>query len=351
VIVIHDLKGLQTRTKPIILAAGFFDGVHLGHRRILDQARNDAQHIGGEAWIMTFDTHPLKILRPAAAPLLLTSPAHKIALMRQAGMDGCILLPFSRELASRSAESFSQWLFHCAPRLNEVITGENWRFGAGAAGTPAMLASLGAGMQIRVISMPPVIHGAAAISSTRIRQAVTCGDLPEAATMLGRPFSVLGTVIRGRAIGRTMGFPSANIDPHNEALPPLGVYAVQARVGNRFYDGALNFGTRPTFDKDASVPPLLELHLLDFSGSLYEQDIEAFFIERLRDEWYFATIGELKTQIADDVRRTRQILSSNGLPQEQKETLLRCWTAGSEALDATNALSRTARDSSVAFSF
>jgi riboflavin kinase/FMN adenylyltransferase len=323
VIIINDLKPLQTRSRPIVLAAGFFDGVHLGHRRVLDQARADARRLGGEAWVMTFDTHPLKIIRPAAAPLLLTATAHKLALIRQAGMDGCILLPFTKELAAMPADAFSQWLFHSAPTLSEVIVGGNWRFGANAAGTPQRLAQLGAGVPIRVITMPPVLHGSAAISSTRIRQAVTCGDLAEAAAMLGRPFSVLGTVVHGRAIGRTMGYPSANIDPHNEALPPLGVYAVQACVGGRFHDGALNFGTRPTFDKDNAVPPLLELHLLDFSGSLYDQEIEAFFIERLRDEWYFATIEELKTQIADDVARTRQILAQKGISPEQKETLRR----------------------------
>ena len=273
-----------------------------------------ARRLGGEAWVMTFDAHPLKILKPEAAPLLITSTNHKLSLLRQSGIDGCILLPFTRELAATPAEDFAQWLFHCAPTLREVVTGENWRFGAKAQGTPQMLEDLGAHMQIRVIAAPPVTHGGETVSSSRIRQAITCGDLAGAAAMLGRPPSVLGTVVHGRAIGRTMGYPSANIDPHNEALPPLGVYAVQAFVDGTLYDGALNFGTRPTFDRDKAVPPLLELHLLDFDGSLYDQDIEAFFIERLRDEWYFATIDELKAQIADDVRRTREILAQRPDP-------------------------------------
>jgi len=326
-IVIHDLKPLQQREKPIVLACGFFDGVHIGHRRVLERALAGARRLGGEAWVMTFDAHPLKVLKPEAAPLLITSTNHKLSLLHQAGLDGCILLPFSRELAATPAEAFAQWLFHCAPTLREVVTGENWHFGAKAQGTPQMLADLGAHMHIQVIAAPPVMHGGETVSSSRIRQAITCGNLAEATLMLGRPPSVLGTVVHGRAIGRTLGYPSANIDPHNEALPPLGVYAVQAFVDGTLYDGAMNFGTRPTFDHDQAVPPLLELHLLDFNGSLYDQDIEAFFIERLRDEWYFATIDELKTQIADDVRRTREILASKGLTPEQQATLAPCTTA------------------------
>lgn len=324
-IILNDLKPLQSRSRPIVLAAGFFDGVHRGHRRVLDQAREDARRLGGEAWVMTFDTHPLKILKPAAAPLLLTSTPHKLALLQQAGMDGCILLPFTRDVANTPASVFAQGLLHCAPTLREVIVGENWRFGAGATGTPATLAELDADTPIHVITMPPVLHGSAAISSTRIRQAVTGGDLAEATAMLGRPFSVLGSVVHGREIGRTLGFPSANIDPHNEALPPLGVYAVQARVGTRFHDGALNFGIRPTFEKEKTVRPILELHLLDFSGLLYEREIETFFIEKLRDEKRFANTEELKLQIADDVLRTRRILSEKGLTPEQQETLKHGW--------------------------
>lgn len=321
-IIINDFEPLKERHKPIVLAAGFFDGVHIGHRHVISRALESARQIGGEAWVMTFDTHPLKILKPEAAPLLLTSTAHKLSIIRQTGIDGCILLPFTSQMATTPANTFAQWLFHCTPTLREIISGANWRFGSGGSGTPQMLASLGSDVKIRVTTIPPVNHNGDPVSSTRVRQAVTCGNIAEATLMLGRPPSVLGTVVHGRAIGRTLGFPSANIDPHNEALPPLGVYAVQACVGDRVYDGALNFGTRPTFDRDRAVPPLLELHLLDFSGSLYELDIEAFFIEHLRDEWYFATIDELKVQIANDVIRTKQILSEKGFTAAQKATLI-----------------------------
>ncbi len=316
-----DLQQLREQTKPIVLAAGFFDGLHCGHLSIIEYAKSAARKLGGEAWMLTFDRHPLKVLRPEIAPLMLTSTEHKIRLIEASGIDGCMVLPFTRELAATPAEEFAAWLLHCAPTLAEVVVGENWRFGAKAAGTPVLLRELGAKANLTVTSLPPVLDGDKTISSTRIRMAITCGELEHAAQMLGRPVSVLGTVIHGHAIGRTLGYPSANIDPHNEALPPMGVYAVQALVNGKFYDGALNFGTRPTFEDNKAIPPILELHLLDFEGSIYDDDIEAYFIEHLRDEWYFATIEELKEQIAKDIENTRDILATKGLSDEMRVRL------------------------------
>ena len=306
---IKDISGFSEQAKPITLAAGFFDGVHRGHRSILDHAIKSAHTCGGEAWVLTFDTHPLKILRPETAPLMLTSTKHKLSLIESCGIDGCILLPFSEELATIPPNEFSDWLFQHVPTLTEVVTGDNWRFGANAEGTPELLQKRGLKSDLTVTALPPVMDNGQPISSTRIRTAIMHGELDKAAAMLGRPASVLGTVIHGRAIGRKLGFPSANIDPHNEALPPLGVYAVKAAVNGNTYNGVLNFGTRPTFDKDKSVPPILELHLLDFEGTLYDEDIEAGFIARIRDEWYFSTIDELIAQIKDDITRARKILT------------------------------------------
>ncbi len=330
---IRDLSLLRDVTSPVVLVAGFFDGVHLGHRSIIDYAQQAAREHGGEAWVLTFNTHPLKVLHPPAAPLMLTSTDHKIALFSASGVDGCIVLPFTTELAAAPANVFADTLFHCSPTLTEVVVGENWRFGEKATGTPALLRELGAEEGLKVTTLPPVTCGGETISSTRIRTAVMHGELDHAAEMLGRPVSVLGTVIHGRAIGRKLGFPSANIDPHNEALPPLGVYAVQAMVRGEIYDGVLNFGTRPTFDNDQAVPPILELHLLDFEGTLYDEDIEAYFISHLRDEWYFATIEELTEQIACDVRDTRDVLGKKGLGTETKDALCKAWHARTAITD------------------
>jgi len=310
--IIKEMCEFGEQRKPVTLAAGFFDGVHLGHRSILDHAIKSSHAHGGEAWVITFDTHPLKILRPDSAPLMLTSTRHKLALIEKCGIDGCIVLPFTKEIASMSPVEFSNLLLQHVPSLTEVVTGENWRFGANAAGNPDLLRKLARRFNINltVTSLPPVLDSNQPISSTRIRTAVMRGELDRAAAMLGRPASVLGTVIHGRAIGRELGYPSANIDPHNEALPPLGVYAVKAVADGKEYNGVLNFGTRPTFDKGKSTPPVLELHLLDFDGSLYDQDIEAGFIAHLRDEWYFSTTEELKIQIKADITNARRILNN-----------------------------------------
>lgn len=309
--IIRKLQSFENYPKPVVLACGFFDGVHRGHCSILDYAVQAAREINGEAWVMTFEEHPLKILSPANAPLMITSTRHKLSLIKTRGVTGALLLPFSREFAAQSPAEFIAELFSGIPSLEEVVTGENWRFGAGGRGTPRQLRNLASSAGIKITALPPLLQNGEPISSTRIRIAIMRGELEQAAAMLGRHPGVLGTVVHGRAIGRKLGFPSANIDPHNEALPPLGVYAVRARVRNRLYDGVLNFGTRPTFTgKDGKrQAPVLELHLMDFNGSLYHEDIEASFIKHIRDEWYFSTVDELKARIAEDVRTARDILA------------------------------------------
>ena len=318
-----SLSALREATRPIVLAAGFFDGVHHGHAAVLQYARERARELDGEAWVLTFDTHPMRILAPGSAPLLLTSAAHKVRLLADRGMDGCILHPFTAELAALPPTAFAELLLHCAPTLRAIVVGEDWRFGAGGKGTPALLAALGAPEGLRVHTVPPVIHANEPVSSTRVRFAIMKGELAEAAAMLGRPPSVLGTVVHGHKIGRTLGFPSANLDPHNEALPPLGVYAVLAVVDGKLIDGVMNFGTRPTFDPSEAAPATLELHLLDFRGDLYGHDIEAFFIAHLREEWYFSSVDELRDQIKLDVRHAIDILHTSAAAKFLKEYLYR----------------------------
>jgi len=318
---VQDLHEMRRCSARITLAAGFFDGLHLGHRKVIETAIKSAHATGGEAWVLTFDTHPLKVLNPGSAPLLLTSTPHKLRLIRGCSVDGCVVLTFTRKLAGMSASAFADWLFHCAPSLSEIVIGDNWRFGKGGKGCPNLLANLSGEADVQVTTVRPVLKGSEPISSTKIRLAVMRGQLDAALEMLGRPFSVLGTVVKGHAIGRKIGYPSANLDPHNEALPPLGVYAVRALVGNELHDGVLNFGTRPTFHKSKDPQPTLELHLLDFSDPLYDIDIEAFFVERLRDEWYFSSSEELKSQIALDIAKAREILARKGLTRNQKDSL------------------------------
>jgi len=317
-----NLLELQSRTKPIVLAAGFFDGVHIGHQSVIGQAIQQARALAGEAWVMTFAPHPMKILRPDKAPLMVTAHEHKLALLEAHGADGTITLPFTRELSATEPRDFANWLFHCAPTLHQVVVGENWRFGARAAGTPALLAEFGREAGVSVQTMPPVLFQDVPVSSTRIRDAIQHGQLDTAKAMLGRPPSVLGTVVHGRAVGRTLGYPSANLDPHNEALPPQAIYAVEARIDDQFHAGALSYGTRPTFDgMDPDIPPVIELHLIDYEGSLYGRNIETFLLHKLREQWHFDSINALKHQIAKDVEHTRAIVAQQGLPPELKTFL------------------------------
>ncbi len=317
-----NLKDLQSRQKPIVLAAGFFDGVHIGHQSVIGHAIQSARAINGEAWVMTFAPHPMKVLKPEMAPLMVTAHEHKLALIEAHGADGTITLPFTRDLAATAPEEFANWLFHCAPTLNQVVVGENWRFGARAAGTPALLAEFGRDAGVSVQTMPPILYQNNPVSSTRVREAIQHGNLETAKAMLGRPPGVLGTVIHGRAVGRTLGYPSANLDPHNEALPPQAIYAVEARINDQFHAGALSYGTRPTFDgHDPAIRPVIELHLIDFDGTLYGKNIETFLLKKLRDQWHFDSIEALKKQIAEDVLQTRTIIASHGLPPELKAFL------------------------------
>lgn len=318
--IIRHPKALAEQTSALCLAAGFFDGVHRGHQRVLGTAIRLARDIHGRAWVMTFDVHPSRILCPAASPPLITSTSHKLRLLEEFGIDGCLLLPFSKQLARLEPESFLDTLWNSAPSLKAFVVGNNWRFGNKGRGDLALLRRCAGKKHITVTAVAPTRHDGMAVSSTRIRHAIMGGDLPEAAIMLGRPFSILGRVVAGRHIGRTLGFPTANLVPDNEVRPPVGVYAVYAIAGNTSYNGVLNFGYRPTFGDD-SPEPVMELHLLDMSGNLYRRTIEVFLIRRLRSERRFSSRDSLRRQMVRDTEHAREILSETSAKKLWKKTL------------------------------
>lgn len=303
-----DPSGLRRTGRPVVLAAGFFDGLHRGHCRLITLAMEEAARCAGRAWVLTFDRHPLTAIRPKAAPPRLTSNAHKIRILRRLGVDGCLLIPFTRRLAALEPEAFVHGLHSDVPGLHEVLVGRNWRFGRQGRGSPAMLSRMGSALGFRVRVIRPVTRGGLPVSSTRIRTAVLEGDLAEAEAMLGRPFSTLGTVTRGRALGRELGFPTANLDVHDEVLPPTGVYAVRATLRRRMLPGILNLGFRPTVERRPAGKPVPELHLLDLNADLYGQEIEVSFASRLRDEKRFPSTEALRKQICRDVRAARELL-------------------------------------------
>jgi riboflavin kinase / FMN adenylyltransferase len=309
---LRDVRDLKRVRKPVVLAVGFFDGLHRGHRKVIEKALARARQIGGETWVLTFDAHPLKVLAPRRAPLLLTSVEHKMRMLEQMGIDGCLVVRFTRRLARQKPEEFVAKLCEGAPSLAWILVGGNWRFGRGGQGDAPLLARFGRQRGFGVTVVRPVLHQGLPISSTRIRREIMRGRLDEAAAMLGRRFSIMGTVTHGRRVGRKLGYRTANLWLRNEVMPPPGVYAVRARVRGRLRDGVLNFGYRPTFGKKPARPAM-ELHLFDFAGSLYREVIQVCFVKRLRSERKFRSVRDLQSRIAEDIRNARRcLLSSRG---------------------------------------
>jgi riboflavin kinase/FMN adenylyltransferase len=298
----RDLPG------PIILAAGFFDGVHAGHRAVLAGALAQARIRHGQAWALTFDQHPLSILAPAHRPPLLTPLEVRLELLSQAGLDGCLMLPFTRALAACSPDTFVDLICGGPGHIAAIHCGANWRFGQHAAGDPARLAELGEPRGFAVEIVPATLYDEHPISSTRIRRAIQHGQLSEATAMLGRPYSIRETVVRGRGIGRQLGMATANLHPAAEVLPPTGVYAVRTWLGDRPVDGVANLGLRPTFAEAPPADPVLEIHVLDFAGDLYGATLDIAFIARLRDERPFPSPQALIAQIEQDIAAARAIL-------------------------------------------
>lgn len=291
---------------PVVLAIGFFDGVHRGHQAVLGEAIRHARDVKGEAWVMTFDPHPLSVINPTAAPRLLTSAEHKCLLFAEIGMDGCVLLPFDRQMQQQSPAAFVEFLAENIPGLNRITVGRNWTFGAGHQGNTDMLSALAEGCGIQTTIVPQVVSGDGSISSTRIREAVLMGDLEHARDWLGRPFSVYGRVVHGHQIGRGLGFPTANVDPHNEVHLPDGIYAAFAGFDGVRYPGAAYVGKRPTFGGNRWV---VEIFILDQAFDLYGRDLEIQFISKVREDKTFPNPEALKDQITRDVDTVRRCLS------------------------------------------
>ena len=305
----HEIPG------PLVLAAGFFDGVHRGHRRVLDGAVVRARELGGAAWALTFDQHPLAVLDPARRPPLLTPLQSRLERLAETGIDGCLLLPFTREFASLAPEAFIDLLAGGRRAIAEIRCGANWHFGARGAGTPALLAQLGAQRGFNVVIVPAASYKGRPISSTRIRQAIQSGAIPDAIEMLGRPYSIRETVVRGRGVGRTIGMATANLHPSAEVLPANGVYVVRTWIGDRPVDGVAGLGWRPTFPDARPDAPVLEIHLLDFEGDLYGATLDVAFLARLRDEIRFPDAAALMVQVRDDIARARRLLGLSIYPR------------------------------------
>jgi len=293
---------------PVHLAIGFFDGVHAGHQEVIQRALGAAAGSGGSAVVATFDPHPLKFLRPESAPRLLTSTRHKALILERFGVSHLLVIPFDATTAALSPEEFVEKIAGACHPLASITVGKAWAFGSGRTGTLATLQTLGQRLGFTAHGIPPVTFDGEPVSSTRIRTAVERGDFIDAAHLLARDYSVLGTVIHGRHLGNKLGFPTANLALEAEQLPPIGVYAVRALVRDTLLPGVANLGHRPTVDQD-STERHLEVNLFDFTGDLYGETMEVRFVQRLREELRFESIDQLKAQIERDAARARTVLA------------------------------------------
>ena len=295
---------------PLALGIGVFDGVHPGHKAVIEATLTAAKNSGGTPVIVTFDPHPARILRPENPPRLLTSTNHKIQLLSACGVENILLVEFNREFASNSPEQFIQTLAKYSRPLQTICVGEEWAFGRNRSGNVDFLRSEGVKLGFSVIAVSPVKIDGEIVSSTLIRRAVESGHLEQAEKYLGRPYTILGTVVGGRQLGRTIGFPTANLSAHNEQFPPNGVYAIRAQVGTKFLEGVANIGVRPTVE-NALPGRLLEVHLFVFAGDLYGQDIEISFPKFLRPEQKFDDLAALQFQIGCDTTAARNFFMAD----------------------------------------
>lgn len=294
------MSGLPPYVRGTVVTVGTFDGVHLGHQAILRGLRHRARARNGRAVLLTFDPHPLRVVRPEAAPPLLTLPDEKKEILAQLGLDYAAFVAFTPEFSRYSPEEFVEEIVVPRFRPAEVVIGYDHGFGRGRAGDVSVLERLGGihGFEVSVVG--GVEADGSTVSSTRVRQAVSVGDMEGAAAGLGRPYSFRGTVIRGLGRGRTLGFPTANLThpPPDKLLPAEGIYTVRATLGSERADGLLHLGARPTF---AGSPPAIEVFLIDFERDIYGQRVIVDVLHRLREVRTFASGDDLAAQMRRDL--------------------------------------------------
>jgi len=303
--VIHNAKDLGNGNRKVCLAIGVFDGVHLGHQQIIRQTLSDARQHGGLALVVTFDRHPAVIVAPAHIPPLIYSTPQKFRAIESLGTDALLLIRFDEAFSRQTGEEFIRQLARDMGHIQSICVGADFVFGHRRSGNVALLRQLGAELNFNVHGIAAIALDGQVVSSTRIREAIRTGNFDAASQMLGRAYSIAGKVVHGDQLGRQLGFPTANLDTTGHLLPPNGVYAAHASVGGQSHRAALNIGQRPTVAQP-SPQPRVEVHLLDFAADLYDQEMEVTFAAKLRHEQKFASLDDLKAQIACDIAEARR---------------------------------------------
>lgn len=311
--VTRGLSEVQPRPYPIA-TIGNFDGHHRGHRALLQMVVDTARKAQGTALVLTFDPHPVKILAPQVNLRFLTSPEEKLARFEAANIDEVVFIEFTPALAAMTPEQFVETVLCRQLNIAEIFVGEHFAFGKGRSGHIDDLTRLGLQYGFKVHQVAPVTQNGKIVSSTRIRGLIQAGQMEEAAVLLGRAYSLGGTVVSGRRQGQALGWPTANLRPPiHRVIPPDGVYAARAQCESMTRDAIAYIGTRPTF---GTGERLIEVYLLDQQRDLYGQIMTVEFIERLRGDHTFPSAEELTSQISRDVERARTSLRrySEGVP-------------------------------------
>jgi len=309
---VHNYGSFQkTSFRAPVVTVGIFDGVHKGHKQILDILKSKASQIGGESIVFTLWPHPRVVLYPGKEIKLLNTFEEKKVLLEQSGIDHLAIIPFSKEFAQLSARQFISNILIDEIGMKTLVIGFDNHFGHNKEGDYHLVKEIASQLNFEIIHPPAVIEENEKISSTNIRVLLELGDVQKAANFLGYNYSLTGKVVLGRKLGRTIGFPTANLEPDKlKMIPRVGVYAVVVNVDDQNFMGMMNIGFRPTIEK-TNLIKTIEVHLIKFDGDLYEKEITVTFANRLRDETKFSGIDELKAQLYKDKSETIRLLDKS----------------------------------------
>jgi riboflavin kinase / FMN adenylyltransferase len=304
-IVIRNPDDIRGKLASAVVTIGNFDGIHLGHREIFRRVRAIAADKGGEAVVVTFIPHPVKLFTALKKLRLITTYAEKEGLVEASGIDYLIEIPFTEDFAAMTPRDFVSRILLDVIGTKHLVIGYDYKFGRNREGDVALLRQMGKEFGFPVDVLDPIGAEGEIYSSTRIRQMVGDGDVKGVVRLLGRHYFLDGTVIHGHHRGKGLGFPTANLATDNELIPKTGVYAVKVKIDDIMYDGACNIGSNPTFgNEEASI----EVFIFNFAGDLYGRTLRVFFIDRIRDERRFADASALQQAIQSDVQRCSEML-------------------------------------------
>jgi len=304
--IIDSTADLNPGPRKVCVAIGVFDGIHLGHQQVIRQAVSDALQCGGMSVVITFDRHPNTVVAPDSAPPMIYRLDKRLEVIASLGLEATCLIRFDRAFSQVPAEQFVRQLAADFKQMHSVCVGSDFNFGCRRSGNLELLKTMGRELKFAAHGVASLALNGEIVSSTRIRQAIREGDFYQAGEMLGRSYSLCGRVVEGDRVGRTLGFPTANIDVAGLILPPDGVYAAHALVNGKPRRAVVNLGMRPTL---RSPKPLFqaEAHLLDFEGDIYGQRLELVFIDKLRGEQRFPSMDALKEQIRRDIAAAKEL--------------------------------------------